>query len=55
MEASALTHTDDLVAELETQRTRTLSLISHLSEADLERVVDPIMSPLVWDLGHIAA
>ena len=55
MEASALTHTDDLVAELETQRTRTLALISHLSEADLERVVDPIMSPLVWDLGHIAA
>ena len=55
MEASALTHTDDLVAELETQRTRTLALIAHLSDADLERVVDPIMSPLVWDLGHIAA
>jgi iron(II)-dependent oxidoreductase len=24
-------------------------------DADLERVMDPIMSPLVWDLGHIAA
>src|SRR5690349_7743163 len=55
MEASALTHTDELVAELEAQRKRTLALIAHLSDADLERVVDPIMSPLVWDLGHIAA
>src|SRR5437764_14436155 len=55
MEASALTHTDVLVAELEAQRERTLRLIAHLSDADLERVIDPIMSPLVWDLGHIAA
>src|SRR3954470_1160007 len=55
MEASALTHTDDLVAELGAQRKRTLALIAHLSDADLERVIDPIMSPLVWDLGHIAA
>jgi iron(II)-dependent oxidoreductase len=36
-------------------RERTLSLVAHLDEADLERVVDPIMSPLAWDLGHIAA
>src|SRR3954471_20082719 len=55
MEASALTHTDDVVAELGAQRKRTLALIAHLSDADLERVIDPIMSPLVWDLGHIAA
>src|SRR5881409_3949045 len=55
MEASALTHTDVLVAELEAQRERTLAVIAHLSDADLERVIDPIMSPLVWDLGHIAA
>src|SRR6266576_4952860 len=55
MEAAALTHTDELVAELEAQRKRTLALIAHLSGADLERVIDPIMSPLVWDLGHIAA
>src|SRR5437764_7144857 len=55
MEASALTHTDVLVAELEAQRERTLALVAHLSDADLERVIDPIMSPLVWDLGHIAA
>ena len=55
MEASALTHTDELVAELEAQRKRTLRLIAHLPDSDLERVIDPIMSPLVWDLGHSAA
>src|ERR671925_1255255 len=36
-------------------RERTLALVSHLSPADLERQIDPIMSPLVWDLAHIAA
>src|SRR3954467_15138668 len=55
MEAPVLTDSHELVAELEAQRERTLALIAHLSEADLERVIDPIMSPLVWDLGHIAA
>ena len=36
-------------------RRRTLDLVAHLPTADLERLIDPIMSPLVWDLGHIAA
>jgi gamma-glutamyl hercynylcysteine S-oxide synthase len=36
-------------------RRRTLDLVGHLPAADLERQVDPIMSPLVWDLAHIAA
>ena len=36
-------------------RERTLWLVDSVSEADLERVHDPLMSPLVWDLGHIAA
>src|SRR3954469_22680150 len=36
-------------------RDRTRGLVSHLDDADLERVVDPIMSPLAWDLCHIAA
>jgi gamma-glutamyl hercynylcysteine S-oxide synthase len=36
-------------------RDRTLALVADLSEVDLERVHSPIMSPLVWDLGHIAA
>ena len=36
-------------------RERTFGLVAHLDDEDLERVVDPIMSPLAWDLGHIAA
>src|SRR5881227_2267209 len=36
-------------------RERTLGLVAHLDDADLERVVDPLMSPLAWDLGHVAA
>jgi gamma-glutamyl hercynylcysteine S-oxide synthase len=36
-------------------RERTLALVAHLDDGDLERQIDPIMSPLVWDLGHIAA
>src|SRR3954465_11141163 len=36
-------------------RERTLRLVAHLAAAELERQVDPIMSPLVWDLAHIAA
>jgi iron(II)-dependent oxidoreductase len=55
MEGQVLTESHELVGELEAQRRRTLRLIAHLSDADLERVIDPIMSPLVWDLGHIAA
>lgn len=36
-------------------RGRTVALVAHLGPADLERVLDPLMSPLVWDLAHIAA
>jgi gamma-glutamyl hercynylcysteine S-oxide synthase len=45
----------DTVAALQEGRARTLGLVAHLGAADLERQVDPIMSPLVWDLAHIAA
>ena len=41
--------------DLAEARKRTLSLIAEVSEDDLDRVHDPLMSPLVWDLGHIAA
>ena len=44
-----------VLAALEEARERTLALVASLSDADLERVHSPIMSPLVWDLGHIAA
>lgn len=36
-------------------RRRTLALVESVSDADLERVHSPLMSPLAWDLAHIAA
>ncbi|MGA2469359.1 MAG: ergothioneine biosynthesis protein EgtB [Solirubrobacteraceae bacterium] len=36
-------------------REQTLALVAEVSDGDLERVHSPLMSPLVWDLGHIAA
>jgi iron(II)-dependent oxidoreductase len=36
-------------------RERTLALVEPVSDADLDRVHSPLMSPLAWDLGHIAA
>ncbi|UTI66412.1 SUMF1/EgtB/PvdO family nonheme iron enzyme [Paraconexibacter antarcticus] len=46
---------DVMATDLEAVRARTRGLVAHLSTADLERQIDPILSPLVWDLGHIAA
>jgi iron(II)-dependent oxidoreductase len=40
---------------LDETRQRTLALIASVSDVDLERVHSMLMSPLVWDLGHIAA
>ena len=40
---------------LEEARARTLALVEPVSDLDLDRVHHPLMSPLVWDLGHIAA
>ncbi|MBV9000480.1 MAG: SUMF1/EgtB/PvdO family nonheme iron enzyme, partial [Solirubrobacterales bacterium] len=40
---------------LEEARRRTLALVASVSAEDLERVHSPLMSPLVWDLAHIAA
>lgn len=47
--------TGDVLDALAETRTRTLALVAHLDDATLERVHSPLMSPLVWDLGHIAA
>jgi gamma-glutamyl hercynylcysteine S-oxide synthase len=44
-----------VVDELTRTRERTFELVRHVSDEDLERVHSPLMSPLVWDLGHIAA
>ncbi len=35
-------------------RARTLLLVSPLSDEELHRQHDPLMSPIIWDLGHIA-
>ncbi|HLM50048.1 MAG TPA: ergothioneine biosynthesis protein EgtB [Solirubrobacteraceae bacterium] len=40
---------------LEAERERTLALVAPLPAEQLEAQPDPIMSPLVWDLAHIAA
>jgi iron(II)-dependent oxidoreductase len=48
-----MTH-DDIAQRLHEARRRTLALVQPLSEADLRRQHDPLMSPILWDLGHIA-
>src|SRR5829696_4900291 len=47
--------TGDVLDALSDTRSRTLALVAHLDDDVLERVHSPLMSPLVWDLGHIAA
>ena len=43
------------IADLLTEaRDRTLLLVSELSDDDLHRQHDPLMSPIIWDIGHIA-
>ena len=42
-------------AALADARRRTLGLIEHLTPVELEQVLTPILSPLAWDLRHIAA
>jgi iron(II)-dependent oxidoreductase len=45
----------EALTALDEARQRTLALIASVSDDDLERVHSMLMSPLVWDLGHIAA
>ncbi|HEX3392297.1 MAG TPA: SUMF1/EgtB/PvdO family nonheme iron enzyme, partial [Solirubrobacteraceae bacterium] len=47
--------TEEALAALDSVRRRTLELVAHLDDAQLSRPHSPIMSPLVWDLAHIAA
>jgi len=51
---NAETLRDEIAAALETARTRTAGLTDCVDEADLIRQHSPLMSPLVWDLAHIA-
>jgi iron(II)-dependent oxidoreductase len=43
-----------IAERLEEARRHTLKLIEPLSHEQLNRVYSPILSPLIWDLGHIA-
>src|SRR4051812_32149227 len=43
-----------IAQELAEARARTLLLLAPLSDEDLRIQHDPLMSPLLWDLGHIA-
>ena len=43
----------DLAAQLEEARQRTRFLLETVSDEDLTAQHDPIMSPLIWDYGHI--
>lgn len=44
---------DDIARRLSEARARTLLLVAPLSPEDLRRQHDPLMSPILWDLGHI--
>ncbi|HEY2283820.1 MAG TPA: SUMF1/EgtB/PvdO family nonheme iron enzyme [Solirubrobacteraceae bacterium] len=44
-----------VLGALDDAREGTLALVSHLNDEQLTRVHSSIMSPLAWDLGHIAA
>ena len=44
-----------LAADLAEARERTFQLVASLSPEDLHRQHDALMSPILWDLGHIAA
>jgi len=39
---------------LEEARARTLQLLAPLSDEELNTVYSPILSPLAWDMGHVA-
>jgi gamma-glutamyl hercynylcysteine S-oxide synthase len=45
----------ETLATLDEVRRDTLGLVAHLDDRELQRMLSPIMSPLVWDLAHIAA
>jgi gamma-glutamyl hercynylcysteine S-oxide synthase len=50
-----LAETDAVIEGLADTRERTLDLTAPLSDADVEAQHSPLMSPLAWDLAHIAA
>src|ERR1700760_2040933 len=53
--AVAVSDAQQAIDRLQEARERTLELVAPFSDEELERVHSTLMSPLVWDLGHIAA
>src|SRR5512141_2596755 len=45
---------EDIAERLDEARARTLALVEPLTDDDLHRQHDLLMSPIIWDLGHIA-
>ena len=52
---TTLSRAQALALRLSAVRSRTWDLVAPVAPEDLDRVRDPLMSPLSWDLGHIAA
>src|SRR3984957_15068996 len=46
---------EQMLVAMDDARRDTLALVAPIGEEDLKGVHSPIMSPLAWDLGHIAA
>jgi iron(II)-dependent oxidoreductase len=55
VQSTLSTDAEQVLDALGAAREHTLALIAAISDEDLGRVHSRIMSPLVWDLGHIAA
>src|ERR1700759_141579 len=53
--AVAVSDAQTAIDGLREARERTLELVAPFSDEQLEQVHSTLMSPLVWDLGHIAA
>ena len=53
--AVAVSDAQQAIDHLREARARTLELVAPFSDEELEQVHSTLMSPLVWDLGHIAA
>ncbi|MFL5479341.1 MAG: ergothioneine biosynthesis protein EgtB [Gemmatimonadaceae bacterium] len=51
---SAARSKQEIAGLLTEARERTLLLVSRLTDEDLHRQHDPLMSPIIWDVGHIA-
>lgn len=55
MAAAALSQEQDQLASMLAEaRARTLLLVEPLSDEELRMQHDPLMSPILWDIGHIA-